>query len=131
MAAIQGTHGPITSQEIIRFLQRHNQAVNAEVVMDALTGLADRGVLVPMGAVSYRFHVELLRFWLREHTNFTQIVAQVDWNRAAAGLKSKAEISARTATRRAAVPTRRRTGRSWLWPVALVILLVCVLAAAG
>jgi TolB protein len=89
MAAIQGAHGPITTQEIIRFLQKQHQAVVAEVVLKALQTLADRGVLIPMGAVSYRFHVELFRFWLREHTNPAEILAEVDWSRTAAEFRSK------------------------------------------
>jgi TolB protein len=89
MAAIQGAHGPITTQEIIRFLQKQYPAVVSEVVLKALQTLADRGVLIPMGAVSYRFHVELFRFWLREHTHPAEILAEVDWNRTAAEFRTK------------------------------------------
>jgi TolB protein len=89
MAAIQGAHGPITTQEVIRFLQKQYQAVAPEVVLKALQTLADRGVLIPMGAVSYRFHVELFRFWLREHTHPAEILAEVDWNRTAAEFRAK------------------------------------------
>lgn len=89
MAAIQGAHGPITTQEIIRFLQKQYPAVVSEVVLKALQTLADRGVLIPMGAVSYRFHVELFRFWLREHTHPAEILAEVDWNRTAAEFRAK------------------------------------------
>jgi Tol biopolymer transport system component len=89
MAAIQGAHGPITTQEITRFLQRQYPAVVSDVVLKALQTLADRGVLIPMGAVSYRFHVELFRFWLRAHTEPTEILAEVDWHRTAAEFRIK------------------------------------------
>lgn len=81
MAHIQGTHGPLTRQEVIRFLQKLHSPVTENGVIDALKLLADRGVLIPMGHISYRFHVELFRFWLRKHTNPAEIVAQVNWPR--------------------------------------------------
>ncbi len=55
MAAMQGRHGPITQQEIIRYLQQQNRAVPPNVVVQSLDALSERGVLVPMGAISYRF----------------------------------------------------------------------------
>ena len=89
MAAIQGTHGPLTHQEITRFLQRHHNGVTSPVVVDSLETLAGRGVLVPMGAISYRFHVELLRLWLREHTTLPEIIQEVHWDREVARIKSR------------------------------------------
>lgn len=134
MAAIQGAHGPITGQEILRFLQRQNQAVIPDVILDALDTLVERGVLVPMGAVSYRFYVDLFRFWLREHTTLSEILAQVDWNRAAAQAKSKAaaSASARPAARRmAATPEPRRAKRGRLWLFVSIFLVLCVMGVAG
>jgi len=137
MAAIQGTHGPLTQQEITRFLQRQDGAVAENVVVEALKGLAERGVLVPMGAISYRFHVELLRLWLREHTNLAEIAREVDWNRLSAQLKPDPRrgkavippIASRPASRSAPRPTRRSR---WLWPMLLVLLTgICLLAAGG
>jgi Tol biopolymer transport system component len=132
MAAIQGAHGPITHQEITRYLQRQNSAVNPEAVANALDSLVERGVLAPMGAISYRFHVELLRFWLREHTQLPEILKEVDWAKSAAQLKSASR------TEKAATPAiqpARRAGRSRkrsFWPVAiLVILLLCLLSLGG
>ncbi len=134
MAAIQGAHGPITSQEILRFLQRQSQTINPDVVMDALDTLVGRGVLIPMGAVSYRFHVELFRFWLREHTEPTEILAEVNWGRAAGQLKAKNKdaVSARPGSRRSTVPARQpRSKRRWLWSLIIIVGLMCVLIAAG
>lgn len=137
MGAIQGAHGPITSQETIRFLQRQNQAVMPDVVIGSLQTLADRGVLVPMGAISYRFHVELLRFWIRKHTNPAEIIAEVDWNRAATQLElaSRSDrFSARPGFGHAFVaespkPPKKRL----LWPVIISVLgvLLCLLVVGG
>jgi hypothetical protein len=133
MAAIQGAHGPITRQEVTRFLQRQSSAVVPEVVIEALDSLAERGVLAPMGALSYRFHVELLRFWLREHTNPAEILKEVDWGRAAAQLKpltrgEKASLPVVAATLRQG----RKTGKkSWLWPVVITLLVLMCLVSTG
>ncbi|MEW5957622.1 MAG: hypothetical protein AB1801_07860 [Chloroflexota bacterium] len=131
MAAIQGTHGPLTQQEVTRFLQRQDQRATANVVVAALKGLAERGVLVPMGAISYRFHVELLRLWLREHTHLAEILREVDWERLSAQLKpDPRQGKASTppiAARRAVTPPGRR-----LWPLMLILLAgLCLLTAGG
>lgn len=138
MAAIQGAHGPITNQEIIRFLQRKHPSVVAEVVLHSLQSLADRGVLVPMGAISYRFHVELFRFWLKEHTDPTEILAEIDWGRTAAQMRIAAARESRNQAqpvprRSPASGVRRAAGRTSFWPVLLIALalLGCVGATAG
>jgi TolB protein len=134
MAAIQGAHGPITDQEILRALQKQSPLVVPEVVTYALDTLVARGVLIPMGAVSYRFHVDLFRFWLREHTTSAENLAEVNWNRAMARLRAMAQedVSARSAARRAPVPAEpRRTSQRTLWSVVIVGGLLCALVAAG
>lgn len=135
MAAIQGAHGPITGQEVLRFLQRQSKAVMPEVVTGALNTLTERGVLVPMGAVSYRFHVDLLRFWLREHTTPAQVVSQVNWSRSAAQIRAMQEqalAAARLPGRRSAVPAgATRPRRRWLWPVIIIAVLACIFLTAG
>ncbi len=134
MAAIQGAHGPIASQEVLRFLQRQSKAVEPEVIMDALDTLAGRGVLTPMGAVSYRFHVKLFRFWLREHTNVNEILAQVNWNRVLAALKSKIKATgaARPASPLTVAPRQQHKKRSRLGPIVVTLtLLLCIVATLG
>ncbi len=132
IAAIQGAHGPMTRQEVTRFLQRQSSAVVPEVVFHALESLAHRGVLAPMGAVSYRFHVELLRFWLRQHTNLAEIMAEVDWDKAAAQLKAAAKIEKVILPGVASAKTQTARPRSRLWPLAVVaLLLVCILTTGG
>jgi TolB protein len=132
MAAIQGTHGPITNQEILRALQRYSKAVVPDVITHALRTLTDRGVLVPMGAVSYRFHVDLLRFWLREHTDPAEILPQVNWRHEMSQLKTvEDKLSAGAAVVHPTTPSRQRRRRRWLWPAVILTLVFCGLIAAG
>ncbi|MBN1992916.1 MAG: PD40 domain-containing protein [Anaerolineae bacterium] len=134
MAAMQGKHGPMTQEEVIRFLQRQNDAVIPEVVVEALQTLAERGVLTPMGAVSYRFYVELLRFWLREYTQPAETLKEVDWGRLASQSKTRAQKSQSptAAQSRQAARETRPTRRRIFWPVFLVLLIiVCLLAGGG
>jgi TolB protein len=133
MSGIQGTHGPMTRQEIVRFLQRIDNGVAPDGVGEALESLADRGVLVPMGAVSYRFHVELLRFWLREHSNPAEILKEVNWSRQPKPSPKAANVAVRPATR-----SRRRereqhsTARHLFLPVGAFLLgTFCLLATGG
>jgi TolB protein len=133
MAAIQGAHGPITRQEVTRFLQRQSNAVLPEVVVEGLESLAERGVLAPMGALSYRFHVELLRFWLREHTSPLEILKEVDWGRAAAQLKPalKAEKAVLPAMGPAPGPARKGGKKRFLWPLVIALLVFACLLTTG
>lgn len=133
MAAMQGKHGPMIDQEVIRALQKEDSAVVPEVVIEALKTLADRGVLVQMGAISYRFHVELFRFWLRDHTRLADILKQVDWSRLAAQLKlnskkDKAIAPAIASRSRSQNPARRRM----FWSISVLLLVaLCALLGGG
>lgn len=135
MASIQGAHGPITNQEILRYLQKQSHTIVPGVVMNALQTLAERGVLVPMGAVSYRFHVELFRFWLRERTHLTEILAKINWNRAAAQLapiSKEDNLPVGYGTRRSAMgEAQGYSSRHLLWPMIIGVVLGCVLVTAG
>ncbi len=124
MAAMQGKHGPVTQQEVIRFLQKQDSNTTPEVVIDALERLAARGVLVPMGAISYKFYVELLRFWLREHTELTEILKDVDWSRLASVLQ-KVPKSNLTTPPPAVAPRRQARFRAMLWSSLLIVLFLC------
>ncbi len=80
LAGLKGAHGPITRQEVINYLRRFDPGVVPDVILDALESLADRGVLVRMGALSYRFAVNLLRYWLDHHTDPAEVLSSVNWN---------------------------------------------------
>jgi len=128
MAAMQGKHGPMTQQEVTRFLQREDEAVVQDVVTNALQSLAERGILVPMGAVSFRFYVELLRYWLHEHTNYKEIIKQVEWNKLAVQ-QAKAKKEAVTAVYTPPTTTARHPAskRKIFWRILImVIALLCL-----
>jgi TolB protein len=80
LAGRRGAHGPITRQEVVNYLRRFDPGVVPEVILDALESLADRGVLVRMGALSYRFAVDLFRYWLDRHTAPAKVLAGANWN---------------------------------------------------
>jgi hypothetical protein len=80
LAGLKGAHGPITRQEVINYLRRFDPGVVPDVILDALESLADRGVLVRMGALSYCFAVNLFRYWLDHHTDPAEVLSDVDWN---------------------------------------------------
>jgi Tol biopolymer transport system component len=102
------------------------------VVNEALKTLAERGVLVPMGAISYRFHVELLRFWLREHTRPEEILKEVDWPRLAAQARLKVKkdraISPPIASQRSQSPLRRRRV---IWSLFIGFMAILCIAITG
>ena len=105
LAGIKGAHGLITRQEVVNYLQRFDPEVVAPVILDALEALADEGVLVRMGALSYRFAVNLYRYWVERQTDLTQILAGVDWNRV------RAQRAARsTAEEMEAIEAQRSSG---------------------
>jgi Tol biopolymer transport system component len=103
------------------------------VVVDALQTLAGRGILVPMGAVSYRFYVELLRFWLREYTRPAEILKEVDWTRLASQFKLRAKEQPRSPAYARQPEREPRSSRRWIfWSVLIfLITILCLVAASG
>jgi Tol biopolymer transport system component len=88
-----------------------------------------------MGAVSYRFHVELFRFWLREHTEPVEILAEVDWSRTASEIRTKDNrLSTRPISPGSpSITTPKRTRRRPLWPfvAGFLVIFSCFLILAG
>ena len=81
LAGLRGAHGPVTRQEVINYLRRFEPDITASVILDALESLADKGVLIRMGALSYRFAVNLFRYWLDRHTDPAEILVGAGWER--------------------------------------------------
>ena len=79
IATFKGSHGVVTRQEITALLSRKNKKVDENIIATALESLAFRGVLVKMGALSYRFFVDLFRHWLAQHYDLGEVLAAVDW----------------------------------------------------
>ena len=65
LGTIRGNHGVSTRQEVGNALRRANINVTQEEVTDNLECLVARGVLERLGAMTYRFRVDLMRSWLR------------------------------------------------------------------
>ncbi len=89
MSRLKGTHGLTTRQEVITYLQRFDSEIPAQPIMRALDQLARRGVLVRMGALSYRFAVKLFSYWLERHFVPERILDGIDWER----LKAPAAVA--------------------------------------
>jgi len=79
IASAKGSHGLATRQEIIALIARKDKKVDENIITTALESLAFRGVLVKMGALSYRYFVELFRHWLARRYTLDEILAQVNW----------------------------------------------------
>jgi len=97
LAGVKGAHGLITRQEVVNHLRRFDPRVAPNVILDALESLADRHVLVRMGALSYRFAVNLFRYWVERHTNPAGALAGVNWDRLSTQLATRsaaAEVEA-------------------------------------
>lgn len=93
MSRLKGTHGLTTRQEVITYLQRFDSEIPAQPVVKALDQLAARGVLVRMGALSYRFAVNLFSHWLEHHFTPERVLGEVDRERLEAPAKT-AEVIA-------------------------------------
>jgi len=81
MASVKGAHGVLSQQEIVSPLLKQVREADDKVLITALESLTFQGVLVKMGAMSYRFHVDLFRFWLQKHFDLPAVLAKVVWKR--------------------------------------------------
>jgi Tol biopolymer transport system component len=97
LAGRRGAHGPITRQEVLNYLCRFDKAVVPAVILDALESLSDRAVLVRMGALSYRFAVNLFRYWLDRTVDLPDVLAHIDWERLSARPHAPAAAAASAA----------------------------------
>lgn len=72
LGSIRGNHGVSTRQEVGNALRREHINVTQEEVMDNLEYLVARGVLERLGAMTYRFRVDLMRPWLRRRKSIAE-----------------------------------------------------------
>ena len=79
MASVKGARGVFNQQEIVPLFRRHNKEADEKVIITALEALTFQGVLVKMGALSYRFYVDLFRHWLQEHFDLETVLKEVIW----------------------------------------------------
>ncbi|MDW8071451.1 MAG: hypothetical protein RMK79_08245, partial [Anaerolineae bacterium] len=81
MSRLKGTHGLTTRQEVVAYLHRFDSEIPAQPIVRALEQLARRGVLVRMGALSYRFAVKLFSYWVEHHFIPERVLDGIDWER--------------------------------------------------
>jgi len=84
MANLKGSHGLSLRQEIVTGILRHDKKAQESVILTALESLSYRGVLVKMGALSYRFFVDLFRHWVQRQFSMAAVLAEVSWDEPAA-----------------------------------------------
>ena len=79
MASVKGSHGVLSQQEIISPLLTRIKQVDDKLLLTALESLTFQGVLVKMGASSYRFFVDLFRYWLEQRFDLEPVLNDVVW----------------------------------------------------
>lgn len=89
LGVIRGTHGVSTRQEVGNTLRRENISVTQEEVTDNLEYLVAREVLERLGAMTYRFRVDLMRSWLRRRKNIAEAASTLGQEHRAEDLASK------------------------------------------
>jgi TolB protein len=86
MSRVKGTHGLTTRQEVITYLMRYNGVMTPQPIVAALEQLAARGILVRMGAISYRFAFKFFSYWLERHIDPEVVLERIDWERLTASV---------------------------------------------
>jgi hypothetical protein len=79
LGALRGGHGIATRQDVSNALSRRGIQADKSEVAEALDLLAARDILERMGALSYRFNVDLLRIWLGRSKSPDQIYREIRW----------------------------------------------------
>ncbi len=120
MGSVRGTHGIFTQQEIVALLGRRDKKANEKTIVTALEALDYRGVLVKMGALSYKFQVDLLRLWIQRHYELDTVLSQVIWSKPTSRSRPMRPTDSQTMSHR----RRRSNTRRPTW-------LVIALAAGG
>ncbi len=79
LGALRGRHGIATRQDIGSALSRRGIRADQNEVAEALDSLAARDILERMGALSYRFTVDLLRMWLGRSKRPDEVYQEIRW----------------------------------------------------
>ncbi len=79
LVSLRGARGVATVQEVRTSLNKAGSRAERDQVASALDSLAERGILERLGALSYRFRVELLRDWLRERLDLQDVARHTRW----------------------------------------------------
>jgi Tol biopolymer transport system component len=149
LVSLRGARGVATVQEVRTVLNKAGARAEREQVSGALDSLVQRGILERLGALSYRFRVALLRDWLSERIDLSQVVRGTRWEtvraqdvggsqrvpklpprrsrRAKGAGRSRQEPDESAAGQEAPPVTRRR----WLWIALVAIVVIAVLVILG
>jgi TolB protein len=149
LVSLRGARGMATVQEVGTILSKAGARVQPEQVADALEGLADRGILERLGALSYRFRVALLRDWLSERIDLDEVVSRTRWDDATPARADSAGV-VKLSTRRSHRKERRSRvkqdaergegdgqedaspgGLPWIWLGAAAALALVLVVVAG
>jgi hypothetical protein len=79
LVSLRGARGVATIQEVRTVLANAGARPERGQVAAALEGLALRGILERLGALTYRFRVALLRDWLAERLDLQQVARSTRW----------------------------------------------------
>ncbi len=79
LGALRGGHGIATRQDVSSALSRRGIRADPHEVAGALDSLAARGILERLGALSYRFNVDLLRIWLSRSKRPDEVYRAIRW----------------------------------------------------
>jgi hypothetical protein len=79
LGALRGGHGIATRRDASTTLSRQGIRADQNEVAEALDSLAARDVLERLGALSYRFNVDLLRIWLGRSKRPDEVYREIRW----------------------------------------------------
>lgn len=148
LVSLRGARGVATVQEVRTVLNKAGARAERDQVAGALDSLVQRGILERLGALSYRFRVALLRDWLCERVDLSQVVRNTRWQAVRSPDGTGSQRVPKLAPRRSrrsraeARPKReadepgdeqdvpRPTGRRWLW-IAIAAIVAGALLALG
>jgi TolB protein len=79
LGALRGRHGIATRRDVSSALSRRGIRADQNEVAEALDSLAARDILERLGALSYRFNVDLLRIWLGRSKRPDEVYREMRW----------------------------------------------------
>jgi hypothetical protein len=79
LGALRGGHGIATRRDVSSALSRRGIRADPNEVAEALDSLAARDILKRLGALSYRFNVDLLRIWLGRSKRPDEVYREIRW----------------------------------------------------
>lgn len=77
LGVLRGGHGIATRQEVGNALRTQGAHISQAEVSTALESLVRRGVLERLGALSYRFSVDMFRVWLGRHKEVEKVIEEL------------------------------------------------------